>query len=149
MHRLIKFLSLTKREKELFFEASVLLLVSNACIKVVAFKRIDKFLRTHWNNEIDDAAHREQEIRPIRRSILRAASVLPWKNLCLCRSIAEFIMLRRRGIPALMFAGVRFSDQSSLEAHAWVDTGAGTIENRKENSDFTTLIKIGTEPFDQ
>lgn len=83
-----------------------------------------------------------EEIRLIRRSILRAVNVLPFKTLCFSRSVAEFVMLRRRDIPAVMYAGLRVSERSSLEAHAWVDVDQG--DNRSENSTFSALIRIGT-----
>jgi len=149
MRRLTKFWSLTRREKKLFCEASLLLLVSNVCIWAVAFRHIDRFLRTHWNDCIEVGTDYEQAIKLVQRSISRAANVLPWKSLCLSRSIAEFIMLRRRGIPAVMFAGVRFSDHSSLVAHAWVDSGLGVDDKSSENSGFATVIRIGTRAVDR
>jgi hypothetical protein len=149
MGRLVKFWSLTRREKEFLCEAGILLLVSNACVKAIAFRHIDRFLRTRWNDGIEGGIDHEQEVRLVQRSISRAANVLPWKSLCLSRSVAEFIMLRRRGIPAVMFAGVRFSGQSSLDAHAWVDTGLGVNDKSSENSGFATVIRIGTRAVDR
>ena len=149
MGRLAKFWSLTRRERKFLCEASILLLLSNACVKAIAFRHIDRFLRTRWNGGIQGGIDHEQEIRLVQRSISRAANVLPWKSLCLSRSIAEFIMLRRRGIPAVMFAGVRFSGISSLDAHAWVDTGLGVDDKSSENSGFATVIRIGTRAVDR
>jgi Transglutaminase-like superfamily len=144
MGRLAKFWSLTRREKELLCEAIVLLFLSNACVKAITFRHIHRFLRTRWNDGIQGGIDREQEIRLVQHSISRAANVLPWKSLCLSRSMAEFIMLRRRGIPAVMVAGARFSGDSSLDAHAWVETGLGMSDMSSRNSDFTTVIRIGT-----
>jgi hypothetical protein len=144
MGRLAKFWSLTRREKKFLSEAGILLALSNTCVKAVAFKHIHRFLRAHWNDGIRDGIDHEQEIRLVRRSISRAANVLPWKSLCLSRSIAEFIMLRRRGIPAIIFAGVRFSGDFSLDAHAWVDTDLVMSDKSDVNSDFTPVIRIGT-----
>jgi hypothetical protein len=149
MRRLGKFWSLTRREKEFLCEASILLSVSSFCVKAIAFRHIDRFLRTRWNDEIQGCVDREQEIRLVQRSISRAVNVLPWRSLCLSQSIAEFIMLRRRGIPAVMFAGVRFSGNSSLDAHAWVDTGLVVNDKRSENSGFVPLIRIGTGVVDR
>ena len=122
MGSLTRFWSLSRREKQLFFEAMLLLSLSTACVNAIAFKHIHRFLSSRWNEAFRFMGANE-EIRLIRRSISRAANVLPFKSLCFSRSIAEFIMLRRRGIPAVMFAGLRVSGQSSLEAHAWVDVG--------------------------
>jgi hypothetical protein len=149
MRRLAKFWSLTRREKEFLCEASILLLVSNICVKTIAFRRIERFLCTRWKDRILDCIEREQDISLVQRSIARAANVLPGKSLCLSRSIAEFIMLRRRGVPAVIFAGARFSGHSSLDAHAWVETGLGMNDKRRENSGFATVMKIGTRVSDQ
>ena len=149
MGRLRKFWSLTRREKEFLCEASILLFLSNACVRAIAFRHIDRFLRTRWNDGVEGGIDHEQEIRLIRHSISRAKNVLPGKNLCLSRSIAQFVMLRRRGIPAVLFAGARFSGQVSLDAHAWVDTGPGLNDKSAENCGFATVIRIGTRAVDR
>ena len=146
MGRLLKFWSLNKREKQLLCEASILLLVSNASVKAIPFRQIDRFLRTHWNDGIQGNIDQEQEIRFIKHSISRAANVLPWKSLCLSRSIAQFVMLRRRSIPAILSLGVRFSDHSSLDAHAWVDTKPGG--NDKNSERFVIVTRIGAGSAD-
>lgn len=149
MNRLVKFWSLTRREKMFLCEASILLLLTNALVTAIAFKHIDWFLRSRWKDAVQDAVEREQEITHVQRSISHAANVLSRKSLCLSRSIVEFIMLRRRGIPAVMFAGVRLSGRSSLEAHAWVKTGLRVSEASSENFGFTTVIKIGSGAIDR
>jgi hypothetical protein len=148
MGRLAKFWFMTRREKTFLCEAGILLLLSNACIKAIAFRRIDRFLRTRWNSSNEASTSQEQEIRLVRRSISRAANVLPWRSLCLSRSIAEFIMLRRRGIQAVLFAGAKFSGHSMLDAHAWVET-ALVNDKSSENSGFATVIRIGTGAVDR
>ena len=146
MGHLARFWSLPRREKEFLCEAGILLSLSHACVKAIAFKRIDRFLRTRWRDGTQGAIDQGHEIRLVQRSISRAANVLPWKSRCLSRSIAEFIMLRRRGIPAVMFVGVR-SEDSSLLAHAWVRTDRGEADWESENSAFTALVRIG-QPCD-
>ncbi len=140
MGRLAKFWSLTRREKKFLCEASILLALSNFCVKAIAFRHIDRFLRIRWKRAIPSCIDKEQEIKLVRRSIARAANLLPLKSLCLSRSIAEFTMLRRRGIQATISAGARFSGDSSLEAHAWVDTDNVAYDN----PNFTTVMRIGT-----
>src|SRR6516162_7842654 len=118
-----KFWSLPRREKKFFCEAGILLSAVNICIKTVPFRHIDKYLRARWQTSDHGCIDREPHVRLVRRSISRAANVLPWNSLCLSRSITQFIMLRRRRIAAVLLAGARFSSQSSLDAHAWVDAG--------------------------
>jgi hypothetical protein len=117
-------------------------------VKTIPFRYIDRFLR-RLNDDIQSGVDDEQESTLVQRSISRATNVLPWNIPCLSRSIAEFIMLRRRGIPAVIFAGVRLSGLSSLDAHAWVETGLGGDEKRSENSSFAAVIRIGTEAVDR
>jgi Transglutaminase-like superfamily len=148
MNRLRKFWSLPRREKEFLCEASILLFVSNASVKAIPFRHIDRLLRARWSDGIQGDIDHEQEIRLVKHSISRAANVLPGKSLCLSRSIAQFIMLRRRRIPAILFLGVRCSGHSSLEAHAWVDTGPGGNDKNFERSGYAIVKRIGTGAVD-
>ena len=43
----------------------------------------------------------------------------PWRNTCLYRSVAECLVLRRYGVPALLKIGVK-NGAGDIEAHAWV-----------------------------
>jgi hypothetical protein len=147
MRQLAKFWSLPTAERKLLREAGIVLLLSSICIKVVAFKHIDRFLRARWNDCLESDIAHDEEIKLVQRAVSRAANFLPWQSLCLGRSMAQFIMLRRRGVPAVLLAGVRFSDASSLEAHAWVNTGLN--DNSSEGSGYTTVIRIGAEAADR
>jgi hypothetical protein len=145
MKRLLKFWSLPRREKQFFCEAGILLLLSNFCVKAIAFRHIDSFLRARWSASCDyDHA---DDVKLVNLSLARAANLLPWQSLCLSRSIVAFIMLRRRGICAVLCAGVRFLENSSLGAHAWVRTDRGEIERNSENSAFTVVVTIGEKPL--
>ena len=148
MRRLLKFWSLARPEKQLFCEAAMLLLLSVICVRTIAFRHINNFLRARWNDSTRSAFSGAGDIELVNLSLLRAANLFPWKTLCLSRSIAAFIMLRRRGIPVVMFAGVKSDEDSSLLAHAWVQTANGVIGGSSENAAFTPLVRIGAGPAD-
>jgi Transglutaminase-like superfamily len=146
MGRLLKFWSLTRREKKFFFEAGILVLLSNFCIKTIAFRHIYSFLGARWKDDTQGyGTDRADDIMLINLSVQRTANLLPSKSLCLSRSIAEFIMLRRRGIPAVLFAGVNVSEDSSLDAHAWIDIGLGVKDRSSKDHLFTAVVKIGQD----
>jgi hypothetical protein len=148
MHRLLKFWSSTRREKWLLCEASILLLLSSLCVRIIPFKRIYSFLCRRYSYVKPPACEASScagDIKLIDLSILRAANGLPWNNLCLSRSIAAFIMFRRRGIPAVLLAGVKVLEDSSLSAHAWVDTAYHAREGTSHISEFTVVVRIGQE----
>jgi Transglutaminase-like superfamily len=146
MDRLLKFWSSTRREKWLLCEASILLLLSSLSVRIIPFKRIHSFLCKHYGyvrTHACEASSVVGDIKLIDLSVLRAANGLPWNNLCLSRSIAAFIMFRRRGIPAVLLAGVKVLEDSSLIAHAWVNAGDEASEKNPQNSEFSVVVKIG------
>ena len=124
MGRLHKLWGLSRREKELLCEAGILFLAAKVAVHTVPFERIERNLRAHWGEAAADIGDRHEDIRLIRLSLSRAGGLFRWKAPCLSRSIAEFIMLRRRGIPAAMYMGVKVIENSALSAHAWVEAGA-------------------------
>jgi hypothetical protein len=102
-------------------------------------------MHAYWNGGTRNEFDSNDDIKLINVSVSRAANLLPWESLCLSRSIAAFIMLRRRDISAVMFAGVKFSDDSSLLAHAWVHTADVVTDESSDNSAFTIVVRIGQE----
>ena len=124
MGRLHKLWSLSRREKGLLCEAGILFLAAKVGVHTIPFGRIERYLRAHWGGGAADVCDRHEDIRLIRLSLSRAGGLYRWEAPCLSRSIAEFIMLRRRGIPAVMYMGVKVIENSALSAHAWVEAGA-------------------------
>jgi len=147
MKRLLKFWSLPGREKYCFCEAGILLLLSNLSIKTIPFRQIYRFLHADWNTCTQVVLDSAENVELVMLSLSRAANVLPWKSQCLSRSITAFVMLRRRGIPAVMFVGVKSVEDSSLLAHAWVQTGREATDEDSENSTFTALVRVGGAPL--
>jgi hypothetical protein len=144
MRRLFRFWSLPRREKQFFCEAAILLSLSHLSVKTIPFRHIDSFLRARWNNTTREAIDAAEDIKLTNLSLSRVVDLLPWKSQCLSRSIAAFIMLRRCGIPAVMVAGVKLGKDSSLHAHAWVDTTSRLESSvNSEGSEFTAVVRIG------
>lgn len=148
MARFRKFWSLARPEKLSLCEAGVVLALSALGVRTIAFRHIDRFLRACWNDRPWETANREDDIALVERSVDRATRLLPWQSQCLSRSIATYVMLRRRGVSAALFAGVRLAGNSSLLAHAWVDTGRGATIRDSEAHHYATLVRIGREPAD-
>ena len=142
MDRLYKFWSLTRRERQFCFEAAILLLLSNLCVRTIAFRHICRFLNAYRNGRVRGVCDPDDDIKLVKLSLSRSANLFPWQSLCLSQSIAAFIMLRRRGIPAVIFVGARFED-SSLLAHAWIRTNRGETDWESENSAYAELVMIG------
>jgi hypothetical protein len=141
MGRLHKFWSLSRREKGFLCEAGVLLVVAKVSVHTMPFGRIERYLRAHWGGGAADVCDRHEDVRLIRLSISRAGSLFRWKAPCLSRSIAEFIMLRRRGIPAAIYMGVKVIENCALSAHAWVEASAAGAD--RDCGGYANVLVIG------
>ncbi len=145
--RLSKFWGLSRYEKGLLFEAASLLLISNLSVKLIPFRQIDSFLRAyghaHGAKVVEALSDRALDIQVVNLSLSRAARLLPWDSLCLMQSIAAFVMFRRREIPAVMFVGVKFSEDTTLRAHAWVHTDRDGTDENLHSATFSPLVRIG------
>ncbi len=68
-----------------------------------------------------------------------AASHGPYRATCLRQSLALWLLLRRRGIPAELRIGVR-KEGGDLQAHAWVEhQGATLAQENLSHTPFTDL----------
>jgi hypothetical protein len=141
MGRLYKFWVLSLREKALLCEAGLLFLAAKVSVHTMPFGRIERYLRAHWSGGLADFCDRYEDVRLIRLSLSRAGGLFRWKAPCLSSSIAEFIMLRRRGIPAAMYMGVKVIENSALSAHAWVESIAAG--GSRDGGGYTNVLVIG------
>src|SRR3974390_1025115 len=145
MRGIVKFWSLSARDQLLLCEASILLLVLILCIKCVLFERIHVLLKRRFRNVGTKECLSFPQVRyHVESAVSRAARNLPWQSACLTASIAEFLMLRRRGIPAIVVAGVKILSDSSLWAHAWVGPSAQDIGQESVSREFIVVLRIGT-----
>jgi hypothetical protein len=141
MGRLHRLWSFSRREKALLCEASILFLAAKVAVHTIPFGRIERYLRAHWSGGAADACDRHEDINLIRLSLSRAGGLFRWEAPCLSRSIAEFIMLRRRGIPAAMYMGVKVTENSALCAHAWVEASAAGAD--WDRGGYANVLVIG------
>jgi len=76
----------------------------------------------------------------LANSIRRISGIVPWESKCLVQAVVAKILLKKRGIESTLYLGVRKSgDNSSLEAHAWLDVGNQTILGGDVSDQFTVV----------
>jgi hypothetical protein len=81
-------------------------------------------------------------VRSIGERIAVVAAFFPGRALCLEQSLALYLHLRRRGIPAELCFGVR---ASPFAAHAWVEyEGEPVCEQRDVIVQFARLPEVAT-----
>src|SRR5262245_51734255 len=145
MIRLFKFLSLPRSERRLFCEAIILLPLATLSIRTIAFRHIYSVLQHYWR-PTPNCQDNTELIRLVKLSVSRAASL--FQSLCLSRSIVTLLMLRRRGVPVVMFAGAKLKE-SLLLAHAWVHAGHDMVDGKCDETGFIALLRIGQDPPDR
>jgi hypothetical protein len=63
------------------------------------------------------------KVQRIRWAIIAAAARVPWPALCFQQGLTAQLMLRRRGIPSVLYYGATQDDRNGLYAHVWVRDG--------------------------
>ena len=78
----------------------------------------------------------------------RVAEVMPFRAVCLQQALASSRMLRRRGVPAIVYLGVnrdpaeRTAPKLGKAAHAWVEVGSKVICNDGNLADYAAVARF-------
>lgn len=120
--RLRRALALPGRDQRLALEALVMLAWGRTLLGILPFRIAMRWLRLRLERE---AVAQPETLSPdpivpaIADAVRRAASVAPFRAVCLQQSIAAALMLRRRGLAVEVHFGVARDDTGSIIAHAW------------------------------
>src|SRR5262249_61243497 len=88
---------------------------------------------------------RQNKVRRIRWAIITTAARVPWRAVCFQQGLAAQFMLRRRGIPSVLYFGAAQDDRSGLHAHVWVRDGDVNVLGGEIASRFAILAKFPRE----
>ena len=118
-----RFLRLSWQDRLLLSEAILWLLIARLAIALLPFRHVG-FLaaRPVRRPELPRQA-RLTKVRRIRWAIIKTGARVPWRALCFQQALAAQLMLRRRGIPSVLYYGAAQDDRSGLYAHVWVREG--------------------------
>lgn len=134
MNSLRRFLRLHRFERLAFLQALVLLPLSVLALRWCSVQRWQSFLlRLPGGAEPreGDPAVAQQRARATARMVLAATRRLPLSLSCLHRSVTLWWLLRRQGLEAALRIGTRLQN-SSLEAHAWVEWGGHVLNDAED-----------------
>lgn len=131
------------RELRLLPEALLLLGLMRLAVLFVPFQRTVRFLGlTPQTLPCSDANPQQAAAAAaIGWSVRAMAARTPWESACLAQALAGMVMLKRRGIPALLFLGVakETSGPVDMAAHAWLSC-AGTVVTGEGGYERFTVI---------
>ena len=112
-------------DKTLFARAYLGLGLAWLLIHTVPFR----WLSTHLGKLMSESSTTlpPEQTRTVRRvawAVHRASGLTPWPSACLAQAITAKLLLRRYGIVSTLYLGAAFTEQRSLQAHAWLRCGA-------------------------
>jgi Transglutaminase-like superfamily len=116
-----KFWRLPKQDRLLLLEAIFGLAAAAIAIAVLPFRYVGRLAaRPVRRREPLQRQMRLTEARRIRFALLTCARRVPWRAKCFQQGLTAQFMLRRRGIPSVLYFGAAPNDQRNLSAHVWV-----------------------------
>ena len=124
---------LSWRDRLLLLEATFWLAVAALVIAVLPFHHLGRLAAFPLCRQAPPQQSRLTGQR-VRWSVIACARLVPWRAMCFQQGLAAQLMLRRRGIPSVLYYGAALEDQR-LSAHVWVrdrdaDVIGGEIASR-------------------
>ena len=113
---------LSWQDRLLLLDAIRWLAIANIAIAVLPFRVIGLLASRPIRRPLPRHV-RLNKVQRIRWAIMATAARVPWRALCFQQGLAAQLMLRRRGIPSVLYYGAAQDDRSGLYAHVWVRDG--------------------------
>jgi hypothetical protein len=124
--------SLAPAQRHLLVEAVMWLGLLRFATSVLPYRRVAAWLRLTQSAASDvppgpSAGHESgrayREAGAIGWAVQGAASRTPWLSACLVQSLAAHVMLRRQGVPSVVYLGVAKDAAGDFSAHSWLRCG--------------------------
>jgi hypothetical protein len=129
-------------DRFLLLEATTLLGFAALAITLLSFRRVGHLAQLPTRGPVPSPQAVLLTVRRVRWAVLACARRVPWRAVCFQQGLAAQIMLRRRGIPSVMFYGARNSRVEGLGAHVWVRVGALDVVGGEVASQFGVLAQF-------
>jgi hypothetical protein len=118
-----KFFRLPQSDQRILLEATLWLAVAALAINVLPFRQIGRLAARPTGRPEPPPQLRPREVKCIGRAIIVCASRVPWRAACFQQGLAAQFMLRRRGVPSVLYYGAAPDKGRGLSAHVWVRDG--------------------------
>jgi hypothetical protein len=85
-----------------------------------------------------DSTEQKGVVEQVAHAVRRAGFYCPWKAQCMVQAITGKQMLKRRGIAATLYFGVKQPGEN-MQAHAWLKIGNYFVTGEKNHAMFTVV----------
>jgi len=141
-----KFRRLPRADRLLVIEATAVLICASLAIAVLPFRYVGRLAAPRARSRKLTAEDRALTIRSVRWAVIACARRLPWRAMCFEQGLAAQRMLRRRGIPSVLYFGAARSDEQGLAAHVWVRAGDIDVIGGDVAPEFAVLAAFPPTP---
>jgi Transglutaminase-like superfamily len=117
-----KFWRFSRQDRLLVVETVLYLAVAGFGIALLRFRHVAVLAARPTRRPEPPPQECLRKVRLIRWAILATARRVPWRAFCFQQALAAQLMLRRRGIPSVLYYGAA-QDRSGLFAHVWLRHG--------------------------
>ena len=140
-----RFGSYPASKKVLFLEAFLLCTIVKGMVITLPFRVIQKLLNLKAH-KADTPYAGQKDDNPIVRTTFQTVDAISrhvfWTNTCLVRSIVIKLLLRRRGIEAILYLGLAKDAQGQLKAHAWLKALRSGLVYDDGSGEYTTVAVL-------
>ncbi len=126
-------------DRALLCEAMATLAFSRIVIAVLPFRMVFGAAGAIRVSHPAGDERRVAIVRRIRRAIRACATHAPFRAVCIQQGLAAQIMLRRRGVPSLLYFGAAPDKERGVVAHVWVCDRDTCVVGGERSSRFTIL----------
>lgn len=124
--------------RALFLEAAATLALVTLAIRLLPFRVLMRLAEWPLGRERPEPP-RATVLRRVRWAVLVASRRAPWRAVCLHQSLTAQVLLRRRGVPSILYYGAHPGDAGGMKAHAWVKSDGYDVVGGEVASDFAVL----------
>jgi hypothetical protein len=135
-----RFIELPWRDRLLLAETVALLGFSRLCVALVRFERVTRLADSKARGRPPATS---AQARRIAWAVTACARRVPWRALCFEQGLAAQFLLRRRGLAATLFYGIRPARGDDLTAHVWVRSGEVDIVGCEAAADYGLVGSYG------
>ena len=136
---------LPRCDQLLLLEATLSLAIAGFAIAVLPFRHVGRLAAHPIRRSQPSQQTCLTEMRRIRWAIIACAPRVPWHAMCFQRGLAAQFMLRRRGVPSVLYYGAAPDEQTGLSAHVWVRASGVDVIGSEIASRFAVLMTFPPE----
>ncbi|GGF06706.1 hypothetical protein GCM10011611_10240 [Aliidongia dinghuensis] len=134
-------------DRALLCEAVLLLAIARVAIAALPFRWLVRLLGRGDSAAAPLADMPEALITRVRWAVVAGARRVPWRAVCFQQGVAAHWMLRRRGVPSVLYYGTaptltQAGAAKGLAAHVWVRAGALDVIGGEVAGRFAVLARF-------